>query len=218
MSRIAKIITTALAQIGEYVGRTLAAFNKLFGLNVSIESIGALISSVFGGVSSTFATIANAIGGTVGRLLTIAEDFLGITAEVQQPISPELDISGPTLAATQFAKEIDAATTAAAEFGAAGFDAALAYQNSLEQIAQLQADGTLTADEARKMAEREKTAFEAKIETLDKEADAQAKAAEAAQKAADEKIAAAERAAAAAVEADRKLADAFISAQGSRRW
>jgi hypothetical protein len=214
MSRIAKIITTALAQIGEYVGRTLAAFNKLFGLNVSIESIGALISSVFGGVSSTFATIANAIGGTVGRLLTIAEDFLGITAEVQQPISPELDISGPTLAATQFAKEIDAATTAAAEFGAAGFDAALAYQNSLEQIAQLQADGTLTADEARKMAEREKTAFEAKIETLDKEADAQAKAAEAAQKAADEKIAAAERAAAAAVEADRKLADAFISAQG----
>jgi hypothetical protein len=64
------------------------------------------------------------------------------------------------------------------------------------------------------MAEREKTAFEAKIETLDKEADAQAKAAEAAQKAADEKIAAAERAAAAAVEADRRLADAFISAQG----
>ena len=64
------------------------------------------------------------------------------------------------------------------------------------------------------MAEQEKAAFEAKIETLDQEAKAQARAAEAAQKAADEKIAAAERAAAAAVEADRKLADAFITAQG----
>ena len=64
------------------------------------------------------------------------------------------------------------------------------------------------------MAEQEKAAFEAKIETLDKEAQSQARAAEAAQKAADEKIAAAERAAAAAVEADRKLADAFIAAQG----
>lgn len=214
VSRIAKIITTAFAQIGEYVGRTVVAFGKFFGLDVSIESIGALITTVFGSVSSTFDTIAKAIGGTVGRLLTIAEDFLGITAEVSTTITPELDLSQPSLAAAQFAKDIGAAATAAAEFGAAGFDAALAYQNSLEQIAQLQADGTLTAEEAKRMAEQEKAAFEAKIETLDQEAKAQARAAEAAQKAADEKIAAAERAAAAAVEADRKLADAFITAQG----
>jgi hypothetical protein len=214
VSRVAKIITTALSQIGDYVGKVVGAWGEFFGIETSIESIGKLIMSVFGSVSSTFETIANAIGGTVGRLLTIAEDFLGITAEVDTTITPELDLSGPTLAATQFAKEIGSAATAAAEFGQAGFDAALAYQNSLEQIAQLQADGTLTADEAKKMAEQEKAAFEAKIETLDKEAQAQARAAEAAQKAADEKIAAAERAAAAAVEADRKLADAFMQSQG----
>jgi hypothetical protein len=160
------------------------------------------------------AAISTAIGGAVGQLLTIAEDFLGITAEVDTTITPELDLSEPTLAATQFSKEIGTAATAAAEFGQAGFDAALAYQNSLEQIAQLQADGTLTSEEGKKAAEQEKAAFEAKIETLDKEAEAQARTAEAAQKAADEKIAAAERAAAAAVDADRKLADAFITAQG----
>jgi chromosome segregation ATPase len=78
----------------------------------------------------------------------------------------------------------------------------------------LQADGTLTAEEAKNMAEQEKAAFEAKIETLDKEAEAQARTAEAAQKAADEKIAAAERSAASAVEADRKLADSFMQSQG----
>ena len=214
VSRVANIIGEAFSQVGDYISDTLASWAEFFGLESAIESIGSLISSVFGGVSSTFETISNAIGGTVGRLLTIAEEFLGITAEVDTTVTPELDLSQPTLAAAQFAKEIGAAATAAAEFGAAGFDAALAYQNSLEQIAQLQADGTLTAEEAKKAAEQEKAAFEAKIETLDKEAQAQALAAEAAQKAADEKIAAAERAAAAAVEADRKLADAFITAQG----
>jgi hypothetical protein len=212
--RIANIVTTALSQIADYVGRTVGAWTEFFGIESAIESIGGLISSVFGGVASTFETISNAIGGTVGRLLAIAENFLGITAEVDTTITPELDLSQPSLAATQFAKDIGTAATAAAEFGAAGFDAALAYQNSLEQIAQLQADGTLTADEAKKAAEQEKAAFEAKIETLDKEAQAQARTAEAAQKAAEEKIAVAERATSAAVEADRKLADAFITAQG----
>lgn len=214
ISRVANIIGEALSQVGGYIGQVVGAWAEFFGLESAIESIGGLISSVFGSVSSTFETISNAIGGTVGRLLTIAEDFLGITAEVSTTITPELDLSQPSLAAAQFAKDIGAAATAAAEFGQAGFDAALAYQTSLEQIAQLQADGTLTADEGKKAAEQEKAAFEAKIETLDKEAQAQAAAAEAAQKAADEKIAAAERAAAAAVEADRKLADAFITAQG----
>jgi hypothetical protein len=214
VSRVANIIGTALSQVGGSVGNVVGSWAEFFGIESAIESIGGMISSVFGSVSSTFELISNAIGGTVGRLLTIAEEFLGITAEVAVPVAPELDLSQPGLAAAQFAKDIGAAATAAAEFGAAGFDAALAYQNSLEQIAQLQADGTLTADEAKKMAEQEKAAFEAKIETLDKEAQAQASAAEAAQKAADEKIAAAERAAAAAVDADRKLADAFITAQG----
>ncbi len=214
VSRVTNIIGTALSQVGEYVGDVVASWVEFFGIEAAIEAIGTKISSVFGSVSSTFETISNAIGGTVGRLLTIAENFLGITAEIDTTIAPEIDLSQPSLAAAQFAKEIGAAATAAAEFGAAGFDAALAYQNSLEQIAQLQADGTLTAEQAKKMAEQEKAAFEAKIETLDKEAQSQARAAEAAQKAADEKIAAAERAAAAAVDADRKLADAFITAQG----
>jgi hypothetical protein len=214
VSRVANIIGEALSQIGGAIGEVVGSWVEFFGIEAAIESIGSKISSVFGSVSSTFKAISNAIGGTVGRLLAIAEEYLGITAEVATPVAPELDLSQTTLAAAQFAKEIGTAATAAAEFGQAGFEAALAYQNSLEQIAQLQADGTLTAEEAKKMAEQEKAAFEAKIETLDKEAEAQARAAEAAQKAADEKIAAAERAAAAAVEADRKLADAFITAQG----
>jgi hypothetical protein len=214
ISRISNIIGTALSQVGGYIGETLESWAEFFDLQSAIEQIGGVISSVFGSVSSTFQKIATAIGGTVDRLLTIAENFLGITAEVDTTITPELDLTQPSLAAAQFAKDIGTAATAAAEFGEAGFQAALAYQESLEQIAQLQADNTLTAEEAKKMAEQEKAAFEAEIKTLGKAAEAQAKVAEAAQKAADEKIDAAERAAAAAIAADEKAADSFMNKQG----
>lgn len=214
ISRVAAIIGAAFTQSAEYIGNLVSSFAEFFGLQSAIESIGGVISSIFGGVSETFQTIANAIGGTVGRLLTIAENFLGIKQQVETPIRAELDLSQPALAATQFAKEIDAAATKAAEFGDAGFQAALAYQGALEQIAQLQADGTLTADEAKKAADQERQAFESKIDVLDREAEAQRKAAEEAQRAADEKIAAAERAADAAIEADRRRADSFMATQG----
>ena len=211
ISRVATIISTAFSKVTEYVGEVITSWVDFLELDAAIQAIGEVINSVFSELALTVQTFVTAISGAVDQVLTAAEEFLGITADVS---ATELDLTEPSLAASQFAREIGAASAAAAEFGAAGFDAALAYQNSLEQIAQLQADGTLTAEEAKKAAEREKAAFDAKIETLDKEAQAQADAADAAQKAADKKIAAAERAAAAAVEADRRLADAFIADQG----
>jgi hypothetical protein len=214
VSRVAKIIGTAFSQVTTYIGEQVTAWADFFAIQGLIEQIGEVISSVFGSVSTTFQTIANAIGGTVGSLLTIAENFLGIKNETEQPIVAEFDATQPLLAATQFSDAIGQAAIAASEFGQAGFEAALAYQTGLEQIAQLQADGTLTADEAKKAAEQEKAAFEAKIETLESEADAQRKSAEAAQKAADQKIEAAQRAADAQIDADRRLADSFIASQG----
>jgi hypothetical protein len=204
--------------LGEGIARGAAEF--LGGINAIVGPIGDVLQPALAGLGVAFEAFGVVVGG-VGRIIgsliepigKLVQSF-GAAGDASREAFAELDLSQPVLAAAQFAKEIGNAATAAAEFGAAGFDAALAYQNSLEQIAQLQADGTLTADEAKKMAEQEKAAFDAKIATLDKEAEAQARSAEAAQKAADEKIAAAERAAAAAVDADRKLADAFISAQG----
>jgi len=214
VSRVANIIGTAFTQVTEYISEVVASWTEFFGLQSAIETIGSVISSIFGGVSSTFETISKAIGGTVGRLLSIAERFLGIKNEVESPIVAELDLSQPALAATQFAKEIGNATTKASEFGEAGFKAALRYQEALEQVAQLQADGTFSAEEAKRAAEQAEQSFETTIAGLGREAEAQRKAAEEAQKAADAKIAAAERAADAAIQADQRRADSFIATQG----
>jgi hypothetical protein len=214
IGRVVTIIGTAFSQVGEYVGGVVTSFAEFLGLQGALEAIGTAITSVFGSVSQTFATISGAIGGTVGRLLTIIENFLGIKNEAEQPVVPELDMSQANLAATQFSQQIGDAATAAAEFGEAGFQAALSYQESLEQIAQLQADNTLSSEEAKAAAAQAKQQFDQTIESLGSEAEAQKKAAEEAQKAADAKVAAAERAADAQIDADRRRADAFMQTQG----
>jgi hypothetical protein len=199
ISRVATIIGEAFSQVTGYLGEQLASWAEFFGLQSAIEAIGGVISQVFGSVSSVFGTIAQAIGGTVGRLLTIAENFLGIKREVETPVEATLDVSQPVLAATQYYDEIDKASKKAAEFGQAGFDAALAFQNQLEEIAQLQADGTLSADEAKKASENARKEFEANISVIEDESNARQKAAEEAKRAADAKV-----------EADKRVADSAL--------
>jgi hypothetical protein len=214
VSRVTNIIGTAFSQAATFVGDLAAGFVEFTGIGPALEAIGETVSGVFNSISQTLSSVASGIGEYLGSWLTAAEEWLGIRAELETPIAAELDVTQPLLAATQFSDAIGQAAIAASEFGQAGFEAALAYQTGLEQIAQLQADNTLTADEAKKAAEQEKAAFEAKIETLESEADAQRKSAEAAQKAADQKIEAAQRAADAQIDADRRLADSFIASQG----
>ena len=239
-SRLGDLLTLPFAGLGEGIargaGEFLGGINAIVGpigqilepalsaLGLAFELLGTTIGAVASIIGAALDPIAAAIQGLsqaaegVGEYLSgwleTAQQWLGIKAELETPVVAEFDVTQPTLAATQFSDAIGQAAIAASEFGQAGFEAALAYQTGLEQIAQLQADGTLTADEAKKAAEQEKAAFEAKIETLESEADAQRKSAEAAQQAADQKIEAAQRAADAQIDADRRLADSFIASQG----
>ena len=81
--RLSTIISTALIRGATIVAETVAGFVEFTGLSSALQAIGGVISSVFGSVASVFGTIAEAIGGTVGRLLTLAENFLGIERSTQ---------------------------------------------------------------------------------------------------------------------------------------
>jgi hypothetical protein len=78
ISRVVTIITTAFQQAGEFVGGLVSRFAELIAQSPFLQTIGDIISSTFGAVASVFSTIANAVGGVVGQLLTLAENFLGI--------------------------------------------------------------------------------------------------------------------------------------------
>lgn len=196
------------------VSDAVESFLEFTGISSLISAFASSVTSAFNGIWEGIKNVVSSVGGFIERVVSFAETWLGIERTVETPLEPTLDLTQPSLAATQFAGEIGAAATAASEFGQAGFEAALSYQTALEQIAELQADGTLTAGEAKKAADLAKQSFEGTLDVLEKEAEAQKKAAEEAQKAADEKIAAAERAAAAAIEADKRRADSFIQSQG----
>lgn len=78
LTRLSTLASTILIKTATIVAETVAGFLEFTGLGSALQAIGGVISSVFGSVASVFGTIASAIGGTVGRLLTLAENFFGI--------------------------------------------------------------------------------------------------------------------------------------------
>jgi hypothetical protein len=213
-SQLSAAVSSAISSTVGNIAEAVQAFGEFTGISGLISSFADSVTSAFTSIWEGIRNVVSQVGGFIESVVSFAENWLGIQRTIEEPIVAELDLSQPLLAAEQFSKEIGDAATKAAEFGEAGFQAALRYQEALEQVAQLQADGTFSAEEAKRAAEQAEQSFETTIAGLGREAEAQRKAAEEAQKAADEKIAAAERAADAAIQADQRRADSFIASQG----
>lgn len=212
VGRVAVIIGTAFSQVGEYVGGLVARFGELVAQSPLLESIGGIISKVFGSVSAVFSTIAEAIGGVVGRLLTIAEGFLGIeqsandageAAVVALEFTPPEGFADYEKAIQSSRTALNAAIEESAQFGQAGFNAAFQFQTALESL-KAQADkGILNETAYKAEVEKATEAYKSQVDTI-KEA----------QKAEEEKLKAVERAADAVIAADQRRADSFIQSQG----
>jgi hypothetical protein len=213
-SQLSAAVSSAISSTVGNIAEAVQAFGEFTGISGLISSFADSVTSAFTSIWEGIRNVVSQVGGFIESVVSFAENWLGIQRTVEEPIVAELDLSQPLLAAEQFSKEIGDAATKASEFGEAGFQAALRYQEALEQVAQLQADGTFSAEEAKRAAEQAEQSFETTIAGLGREAEAQRKSAEEAQKAADEKIAAAERAADAAIQADQRRADSFIANQG----
>jgi hypothetical protein len=78
ISRVVTIIVTLFQRAGEFVGGLVSRFSELVAQSPLLQTLGDIVNATFGSVASVFSTIANAVGGVVGRLLTLAENFLGI--------------------------------------------------------------------------------------------------------------------------------------------
>jgi phage-related protein len=83
VNRVVTVVVVGITKAVEVVVRLVAEFLRFTGLGSLIQAIGNTILSIFGGISSIFSTIANAIGGVVGRLLRMAEGFLGIKRDAE---------------------------------------------------------------------------------------------------------------------------------------
>jgi hypothetical protein len=221
LSRVVTIVTTAFSRIGELIGNTLgqavewisrsvSAFVEFTGLGPTLEAIGGTISSVFGAVSSVFQTIASAIGGTVGRLLTIAENFLGIERSAEAASSGVDQVTSSTAQLTEEQKRaagevqkavenssgvLDTAIQKAGEFGQAGFEAAFQFQEALADLKEQADANELNAEQYSRGVALATAEFDKQVDRLKQIQDETRKAAEEAQK---------------RVDADRQVADSLL--------
>ena len=174
LERVGTIVTTAFGKVGTFIGGAVKSFLDFTGLTPAIEAIGGIISKVFGGVSSVFSTIANAIGGTVGRLLSMAERFLGIDNSAKKAAESTASLGDTVTALTEeeqkqaaerdkflqgFKDQVSSAIDESAKFGKAGFDAALQYQTSIEELQRQFDKGILNETAFKRAAEEAKKAY-----------------------------------------------------------
>lgn len=199
--QVADVVQQTLGRAIEIVGSAISSFLEFTGLGTVVTAAFNVIGQAFSGLWDTIKGIISGIGGFIETVLQFAEDWLGITREVETPIEAEiqLDTTEPALAATQFYGEITKAVEATKGLGEEGFDAALKYQQALEDLAQLAAEGELNEEQLKRAVAQTTAEFEASIAPLEAQKKAREDAAKAAEDAAKRQI-----------EADRKVADQLI--------
>lgn len=195
-------ITSILAAFGGAASPFLDALGSVVQLFGSIIGIGLkLIASILTPIASVFELIAGAVlfltrglddllasihSGIDGWLqyFGLPEGWFKETASGATEAAEALDTA--TTASQEFYDEITKASDAAAEFGQAGFDVALEYQDALEEINALKEEGEYTEEQANEAAKRANETFQQRIGLLKEAADEQERAAKAAAKAAEE--------------------------------
>jgi hypothetical protein len=175
ISRVVTIITTAFSLAGEVVSGLVARFSEFISQSPVLEGIGNVLSSIFGTISGVFSSIASAIGGVVGRLLTLAENFLGIDRSAQQAAESAKEVMeiGPPEGFENFDKAINksreslnSAIEESAEFGQVGFDAALQFQESLARLQEQAEDGILNEEAYNREVQRVTESYREQIDTI----------------------------------------------------
>lgn len=213
VANLAKFFSAASAAAIAYATSAGAATVSTAALGVAIR--GAINSTGVGVLVTGFGLAAGALlewavasddsAASIGGVGAAAESAAASAAKLAEQLAKEddQDFQGLQRAIASAQETINAASDEAVRFGEAGVQAAFEFQEAVKGL-QRQADaGILNATALAQEVDKASEAYKRQVDTLEQANEAQ-----------ERRTAAAERAAAAAVDADRKLADAFISAQG----
>ena len=225
VSRVITIITTSFSKAVEYVGNLTDGFDTLIGKAPFIQDLGRVVSFVFGNIAEFITNIVSGIGTFVDDLLTIAEYWLGIDRSAKGAAASSAAATESTAEASKEAQkaneerektfqrlreEVNNAIDDSRKFGAAGRDAALAYQNSIEQLKQRLSSGLIDQEQFRRAVRIAGQDFDAEIKAIEERTQLEIKVKEDAEKAvakvADQIDKAAIKAEEFGVEGDRALA------------
>lgn len=215
VSRVATIVTTAFGQLAgviqRFVGGTVervtavvTRFAEFTGLADVVRGFASAVTSAFSGLWEGIKAIVGQVGGFIERVLDFAENWLGISREIEQPVQATIEVNAPQ--AVQLTEDLAKAQQSVAEFGNAGVEAFLEYQASLEDIAELVAEGEYDGEAQQRAISQATAEFERQREVLREQAQEQERLAEAERRRAEE----AERAAQRQIDADQRVVDGLL--------
>ena len=218
VQRVITIVTTAFGQltgvvqrfIGNTVGRVtsvVSAFAEFTGLADVVRGFASAVTSAFTGLWDGIRAIVGQVGGFIERVLNFAENWLGISREIEQPVTATIEVNAPQ--AIQLTEDLAKAQESVAEFGNAGVQAFLKYQAQLEDIAELVAEGEYDGEAQERAIAQATAEFERQRDILQQQADEQEKLAEAEQRRAEQ----AEQAAQRQIAADQQVIDNLLRQQ-----
>jgi len=194
VERIATIVVTALGQLGtaigsafgnvvETIGGGIAAFTDFLGLTDIISGFAEGVTAAFGGLWQGIKDIVGQVGGFIETVLQFAEDWLGIKRDIEQPVVAVVEFDGggaiDEILSTnkEFQKTLDSideglnkAINESAQFGQAGFDAALRYQESIKELKRQLDQGFFNEETFRQQAEAAGVAFEQELARIEEDA------------------------------------------------
>lgn len=146
-SRFAEVTGEAIGRVATIIGDGVSQFLEFTGLGAAVSEFADGVVAAFGGLYEGIRLVIGQVGGFIEQVLQFAEDWLGIVPEIEQPVEATVELNGGGAIedllkeSKDFKKTLDDITGSvskaideSAKFGQAGFNAALQYQESVDDL------------------------------------------------------------------------------------
>jgi hypothetical protein len=178
-SFFASFASSTVSRIAEVVSTLL----EVTGISDAVAAAAERIGRVFGSAYEIVRAVASTIGGLIERVLKFAEDWLGITATIAEPVEATIEVNtGDTIAELiaenkELGKVIDGITKSvedaklkSVEFGQAGFDAAVRFEEGIADLKDRLARGFFNEETFKLEAEKARVAFQSELDRISQDA------------------------------------------------
>ena len=182
-SRFAEVVGQAIGRVGTIIGDGVSQFLEFTGLGAAVSSFADGAVAAFSGLYEGIKFVIGQVGGFIEQALKFAEDWLGIVPEIEQPVEATVQLNGNGVIeellreSKDLQKTLDDITGSvgkaideSAKFGRAGFDAALEYQQSVDDLKAKLDAGLFNEETFRREAARVGEVFKTELSRIEEEA------------------------------------------------
>jgi hypothetical protein len=180
--RLQELFAAAAQGILGRIAGLVGKFLEFTGVSRVVQTVIDGIGTVLEFVGDIISRVAGAVGGFIDSALDFAERWLGISRVIQEPVVATIELDTGTALAELIAENkelgkvldnitqsVSNAIDESAAFGEAGFEAALKYQQSIDDLKEKLAAGLFNETTFKVEAEKARLAFKGELDRISEE-------------------------------------------------